>query len=194
MLVVPTRRTRKCISLLAVPKPSFPEYSSLAILSCGACPAPVLAAPRQPLRRCAPGGAAALCGPCICTLRRNPQAHPSTVTVAKRHRLEGYHVSPPPSPHRHLCVLPYPILSCMSRLRHAALRLAPVRSGGAAAPRWVRVNTPGGQGRQRGALGGALPGAGAKRAFVFPIRSAAMPAARSRAPWSMLTWGREGGG
>ena len=51
--------------------------------------------------------------------------------------------------------LPYPILRRMSRPRGAALRLAPGRSGRAAAPRWARVHTPVRRGRWQVALGSA---------------------------------------
>ena len=54
-----------------------------------------------------------------------------------------------------LIPLPYPILRRMSRPRGAALRLAPGRSGGAAAPRWARVHTPVRRGRWQVALGSA---------------------------------------
>jgi len=61
-----------------------------------------------------------------------------------------------------LMTLPYPILSCMSRLRSTALRLAPGRAGGAAAPRWARESIRG--------EGWLLAGEGAKMPFGIPIR------------------------
>ena len=70
--------------------------------------------------------------------------------------------------------LPYPILSCLSRLRSTALRLAPGRTGGAAARRWARGRSRGegwplaGGGGSSG--GGRSRGAGAQMPFEFPIR------------------------
>jgi hypothetical protein len=72
------------------------------------------------------------------------------------------HRAPPHRPFRglrpegHLSTLPHGILSCMSRQRGAALRLAPGRAGGAVA-RWRR--------RQGGAPEGAT-----QKYFEFPIR------------------------
>src|SRR5206468_7699963 len=69
--------------------------------------------------------------------------------------------------------LPSPILRGLSRPYEAALRLAPVRSGGAVAPRWRR-----GKRRGRGVAGGEGPGGlqgvrsqGRKKCFGMPIRT-----------------------
>jgi hypothetical protein len=61
--------------------------------------------------------------------------------------------------------LPYPILSCMSRPRYAALRRAASRSGGAAARRRVRHQR---RGHGMAAGGGAREGRG-KVPFELPI-------------------------
>jgi hypothetical protein len=94
----------------------------------------------------------------------------------------------PPFPRRGLrprallMALLSPILSCMSRLHSTALRLAPRRVGGAAAPPWARGSIRGEGWLSAGALGPGIAKVLRQLMHLGPIERCRKPATEGQHP------------